>query len=118
MGYHLKILTVPGHESPAAFQPVGPKTHTPALPLQDRGHRFYNTQLGRWIHRDPIGEAGGMYVHAFVENGTFNRIDYLGQEFNTELEIGKPFLASDSHIKSFSASMNVKFDNTCAQSGC
>jgi hypothetical protein len=39
---------------------ASPKTHTPLSRLQERGHRFYSTELSRWISRDPIGEMGGV----------------------------------------------------------
>ena len=40
--------------------------------------RIYNSQLGRWITRDPISEAGGINVYAYVDNDPINSADALG----------------------------------------
>ena len=45
------------------------------------GYRFYSPRLGRWITRDPIGEAGGMNLNGFVANNSINLIDFLGFEY-------------------------------------
>lgn len=58
MGYHLKTPISPGGERSTPFRPVGPKTHTPGLQVKDRGYRFYNLELGRWMSRDPIEDKG------------------------------------------------------------
>jgi len=42
------------------------------------GGRHYNPRLGRWMSRDPIGEAGGMNLYEFVQNAPICRIDPLG----------------------------------------
>jgi len=41
-------------------------------------YRFYSPQLGRWINRDPIGEAGGINLYGFVGNDGVNFLDFLG----------------------------------------
>jgi len=41
-------------------------------------YRFYSPQLGRWINRDPIEEAGGINLYGFVGNDVVNKIDALG----------------------------------------
>ena len=46
--------------------------------LYDYGLRFYDPSLGRFINRDPIAEAGGTNLYAFVGNSPVNRFDYLG----------------------------------------
>lgn len=46
--------------------------------LYDYGLRFYDPSLGRFINRDPIGEAGGANLYAFASNSPVNRFDYLG----------------------------------------
>ncbi len=33
-----------------------PKTHTPASPVKERGRRYYQSETGRWMARDPIAE--------------------------------------------------------------
>jgi RHS repeat-associated protein len=39
------------------------------------GFRYYNTQTGRWISRDPIEEEGGLNLYGMVENDPINDID-------------------------------------------
>jgi RHS repeat-associated protein len=43
------------------------------------GYRWYDPVTGRWPSRDPIGEQGGLNLHAFVGNDGVNAVDYLGQ---------------------------------------
>ena len=47
------------------------------------GFRYYSPSLGRFLNRDPLGEAGGSNLYAFVENDPVNGWDYLG--LNDEL---------------------------------
>ncbi|MCI5227696.1 MAG: RHS repeat-associated core domain-containing protein, partial [Candidatus Electrothrix sp. AX2] len=42
------------------------------------GYRFYAPGVGRWINRDPIGEAGGINLYGFVGNGPVNWVDPNG----------------------------------------
>jgi RHS repeat-associated protein len=42
------------------------------------GYRYLDTQLGRWLSRDPIGERGGKNLYAFVENQTIDKLDMYG----------------------------------------
>jgi len=42
------------------------------------GHRYYSPKLGRFVNRDPIGEAGGENLHAYTRNDPVNSLDYLG----------------------------------------
>ncbi len=42
------------------------------------GLRYYNATSGRFINRDPIGEAGGLNLYGFVGNDPINRVDFLG----------------------------------------
>ena len=42
------------------------------------GLRYYNSTTGRFINRDPIGEAGGQNLYGFVQNDPINNWDYLG----------------------------------------
>lgn len=44
------------------------------------GYRYYDSSMGRFINRDPVGEAGGSNLYGFVANSPVNRWDYLGTE--------------------------------------
>jgi len=50
----------------------------PELGLQDNRHRYYHPGVGRWLSRDPIGEAGGMNLYGYVGNSPVNWVDPLG----------------------------------------
>ena len=43
------------------------------------GHRFYSSETGRWLNRDPLGEGGGLNLVAFVNNDCVGKIDKLGE---------------------------------------
>ena len=40
--------------------------------------RYYSPDIGRYIRPDPIGQAGGLNLYAYVENDPINRDDPLG----------------------------------------
>lgn len=83
------------------------------------GYRFYSPVDGGWSSRDQLGEYGGFNLYGFVYNSPINRTDYLGLTFTLDVDIGKPFIASWSTIKSFSVTMEVRNDLTCKPSeGC
>jgi uncharacterized protein RhaS with RHS repeats len=42
------------------------------------GYRYYHTNLGRWLSRDPLGEKGGLNLYAFVRNNGLNNSDFIG----------------------------------------
>ncbi|HWB05276.1 MAG TPA: RHS repeat-associated core domain-containing protein [Verrucomicrobiales bacterium] len=44
------------------------------------GYRHYDSLNGRWLSRDPIGEAGSINLYGFVGNRGINGIDILGLE--------------------------------------
>jgi RHS repeat-associated protein len=48
--------------------------------LSDFGYRHYDAKTGRWITRDPIGEAGGVNLYGFVQNNPVNWVDPDGLE--------------------------------------
>ena len=41
-------------------------------------YRLYSPQMGRWLSRDPIGEAGGLHLYGMVGNNPVNYFDPLG----------------------------------------
>ena len=47
------------------------------------GYRFYQPLSGRWINRDPIGEAGDINLYGFNYNNSMSWIDVLGLEIET-----------------------------------
>ncbi len=54
------------------------KRYDESLGMSYYGYRFYSPALGRWINRDPLGEAGGINLYGFVQNNPVNRIDPWG----------------------------------------
>jgi RHS repeat-associated protein len=42
------------------------------------GYRFYSSCTGRWMTRDPLGEAGGINLYGFVQNNPVNFVDPWG----------------------------------------
>jgi RHS repeat-associated protein len=42
------------------------------------GYRYYHPEMGRWVSRDPIQEAGGLNLYGYVQNGPVSNLDRLG----------------------------------------
>jgi RHS repeat-associated protein len=55
------------------------------------GYRYYNSEWGRWINRDPIGEIGGINTYICTNNNTVCNSDSLGL-FVIQGEMGAPIL--------------------------
>jgi RHS repeat-associated protein len=68
-GTAAETLTLHGYTGHVYHQPSG---------LWLAPYRAYSPTLGRWISRDPIGEAGGINLFAYVGNGPLVGIDPLG----------------------------------------
>ncbi|MEI6218951.1 MAG: RHS repeat-associated core domain-containing protein [bacterium] len=56
----------------------GSKNAYRLLRVKDPGYRLYNSGMGRWMSRDPIGERGGRNVYGFVGNAPIGQIDPIG----------------------------------------
>jgi len=50
------------------------------------GFRYYDSETGRWLNRDPIEEQGGYNIYGFVGNGGVNGYDYLGMLGNVDCD--------------------------------
>src|SRR5262245_53406672 len=65
------------------------------------GYRYYSPSLGRWSNGDPIGELGGINLHAFVRNAPVIYFDCNG------LEIRFPPGAPDSFVRHWGQVIDV-----------
>jgi len=54
------------------------KQYDPETGHSDYGHRFYSAELGRWLTKDPLGEAGGVNLYQMVGNNPVNWADPWG----------------------------------------
>ena len=70
--------TVASSGSAASENPYRFSTKEQFGGLYSYGFRFYSPGLGRWINRDPIGEAGGSNLYGFVGNNPVNMVDTNG----------------------------------------
>ncbi len=47
-------------------------------------HRWYDSALGRWMSRDPIGICGGINIFEYVVNNVVNNVDFNGLGKNVD----------------------------------
>jgi len=59
------------------FQYAGYYNHAPSR-LNLTRYRPFNSNLGRWINRDPVAEIGGINLYAYVMNDPITWSDRLG----------------------------------------
>jgi RHS repeat-associated protein len=100
MGYY--YTTSPENAVPGKSWGM-PKMHVPASPVKERGHRYYQSEIGRWLSRDPIGEKGfrvrGLMrwrpsrvlsqspnIYSFCGNAAIDQYDLLGLMSQSECE--------------------------------
>jgi len=78
-----------------AYDPYGQQTQLTGTMVSDFGYtgqyyhqrsglnlapyREYSASLGRWISRDPLGEAGGINLYDYVGNAPVNFVDPKGE---------------------------------------
>ena len=77
------------------------------------GFRYYSASLGRFLNRDPIGEAGGTNLYAFVENDPVNGWDYMGYGMDY---IGGP--GCESQCLSYMAEFEYRSFRECMEDRC
>ena len=56
-----------------------PTPTTTASGVRFYGYRYYHPETGRWVNRDPIGEAGGANLYCTLKNNCPNWIDPDGR---------------------------------------
>ncbi|NBR32142.1 MAG: RHS repeat-associated core domain-containing protein [Sphingomonadaceae bacterium] len=52
--------------------------------LYQMGYRWYNTTLGRWLSRDPIGNRGGVNQQCFANNAPIDLNDKYGLQAQSD----------------------------------
>jgi len=79
--------------------------------------RSYDSNLGRWISRDPIGEAGGLNLYGYVSNNPISLFDPLGlAEFSCE-DIALEQEANNKAKEILEQAINTGFDKTYEELG-
>ena len=71
----------------------------------DFGLRFYAPDIGRWINRDPISEAGGVNLYAMVGNNPVNAVDPYGLAPPVPVVLVSPFTGKREYTPN---DMNMK----------
>jgi len=61
MSYY--YTTEPGNAVPGKSC-ANPKTHVPGSSVKERGHRYYSSEIGRWLSRDSEEEGGALFIEA------------------------------------------------------
>lgn len=82
------------------------------------GYRYYLPELGRWLSKDPIEEAGGFNFYRVVNNQMVNLNDILGLETyikDLELQLSSGSQMVQSLIDS-TQYMTVEIDFSCNES--
>jgi RHS repeat-associated protein len=80
--------------TPPEFGYAGMQYHAPSG-LYLTKYRVYDPEAGRWLSRDPIGEAGGINLYGYVGGNPISFIDPLG--LHTEIIAWNAFPVSIRH---------------------
>jgi RHS repeat-associated protein len=75
--------------------------------------RAYDSDLGRWLNRDPLGERGGLNLYGYVGNNPINYYDPLGLAFGDYWDIN----ATMDYYAQIQATSDSGFARTGAQLG-
>ncbi len=71
--------------------------HDVELGLVYYNYRHYNPEEGRWLRRDPMGEAGGANLCCYVRNN-FKLLDYLGLKSDSGSSQSCPIARVEIHL--------------------
>jgi len=71
-----RVLVADGSYTPR-YQ-FSSKEYDSATGLNYYGYRYYSSQLGRWLSREPLGERESINLYGFVHNTPLNYFDILG----------------------------------------
>ena len=67
------------------------KYHDQETHLVYYGFRYYNSDTGKWLSRDPLGEIAGVNLTLFVYNEPLNYVDLYGLiAANPDMPVKKP----------------------------
>jgi hypothetical protein len=71
------------------------------------GYRYYSSEHGRWLNRDPVEELGGINIYVFIGNNGVGAVDKLGlTSRSNHVRLYNPSLGIESHTY-WSTSENV-----------
>jgi RHS repeat-associated protein len=88
------------------------------------GYRFYSASLGRWITRDPLGEAGGINLYGFVGNNAISGIDphgliwsYIYRGGKYVVQKGAEYLTNPKNVEKVGKKVGKKISKEEQKSG-
>ena len=58
------------------------------------GCRYYHSQIGAWLDRDPVGENGGLNLYGFIDNSPTDKIDPDGHASLDVRGVGKEHIGN------------------------
>ncbi|MBI5864945.1 MAG: hypothetical protein HZB38_10660 [Planctomycetes bacterium] len=76
------------------------------------GYRYYSPAMGRWMNRDPLGEAGGLNLYGFVGNSPIDDVDPLGEEVRQRyITCTDRLVIQNEYVDSFGNSCGIEVCN-------